>query len=259
MKRIWGHIVSLCVAGMAVSAILPACATNDQTIFIRQAMAPSATRVNGACTYLADPQAPALLGAKLDLGLVDSYFVVLLVANQLTPRGDQANNRAESNRAHINGGIIRVTEPDGTLIREFTSTSVGFADPGQNSSPGYTLAGMVAFDALTKAAILGTPPGLPNRAVQKTILLNIKAFGKTLGGEDLESGEFQLPMQVCNGCLVDFTTGQDNDAKVKPNCSLKPMTGVTTTIVNPCFLGQDESVKCETCIGRLAVCDPKNP
>src|SRR6476619_497025 len=51
MKRILGHVVSLLVVGLAVSAALPACATNDQTIFIRNALAPAITRTNGICTY----------------------------------------------------------------------------------------------------------------------------------------------------------------------------------------------------------------
>jgi hypothetical protein len=254
MKRIWGHVVSVFVVGLAVSAVMPACATNDQTIFIRGALAPSANRVNGACNYTNDPTQTSLFEARLDLALTDSYFAVLLVGNQLIPRSDPQSNRAESNRIHINGAVVRVTETDGALIREFTSPATGFADPGQSGAAEYGTIGVIGLDAPTRDLIL---PTLPNRLVAKTILINFKAFGTSLGGKDVESGEYQLPMQVCKGCLVDFSTGNDDTAMQQPNCLKKGTTSATATTA-PCFKGQDELVKCETCQGN-PVCDPNTP
>ena len=254
MKRILGHVVSVLVVGLAVSSVLPACATNDQTIFIRKALAPALTRTNGICTYTSDPTQPALFQATLDLGVADNYFAVLLVGNQLIPRGDQLNNRAESNRIHINGATVRVTEPDGRLIREFTSLATGFADPANNSAPEYTSIGVTGIDAPTKDLLL---PTLPNRLASRTILMNFKAFGVSLGGEDVESGEFQLPARVCNGCLVDFSSGNDDLAAVQPNCLKK--TTQTVGASSPCALGQDEPVKCEACVLTRKACDPLTP
>ena len=252
MKRIWGHVVSVVVVGMAAAAAVPACATNDQTIFIRSALAPSINRQMGGCIYTNDPTQASLFEAKADLGVTDSYTTVLLVGNQMIPRNDQLDNRAESNRVHINGAIVRVTEADGTLIREFTSLATGFADPASTGTPSYATIGVTALDAPTRDIIL---PTLPNRIVSRTILINIKAFGTSLGGKDVESGEFQLPMQVCNGCLVDFSTGNDETAKVQPNCA-KPLAMALSPTTSPCFQGQDELVLCQTCIGRREACDP---
>jgi len=254
MKRILGHVVSLLVVGLAVSSALPACATNDQTIFIRNALAPAVTRLNGVCSYTSDPSQPALFQATLDLGVGDSYFAILLVGNQLISRSDPQNNRAESNRIHINGAIVRVTETDGTLIREFTSLATGFADPGNNNTATYGVIGVTGLDAPTKDLLL---PTLPNRLVSRTIVMNFKAFGVSLGGEDVESGEFQLPARVCNGCLVDFSTGNDDLAPVQPNC-LKPQ-ATSTADTNPCIIGQDEGVKCQLCVGKHKACDPLTP
>ena len=251
MKRILGHIVSLLVVGTVVGTLMPACAANDQSLFIRAALAPSVSRANGACTYTSDPTQLALFQAHLDVGVTDSYFAVLLVGSQLIAKGDPQNNRAESNRAHINGGIVRVTEPDGKLIREFTSLASGFNDPQQNSAANYGPVGLVVIDALTRDLLL---PALPTRAASKTILVNVKVFGTTLGNVDMESGEYQLPMQVCNGCLVDFSTGYDPTSKTQPlNCDKALGMGSTTNI--PCFRGQDENVPCQLCRGRKA-CDP---
>lgn len=252
MKRIWSHVVSLVVVGMAASAAVPACAANDQTIFIRSALAPSSNRQAGGCVYTNDPTQNALFEAHADLGVTDSYLAVLLVGNQLIPRSDSLDNRAESNRVHINGAIVRVTEADGTLIREFTSLATGFADPASTNTPSYGTIGIVALDAPTRALLL---PSLPNRVVSKTILINIKAFGTSLGGKDVESGEFQLPMQVCNGCLVNFAGANDPTGKVQPNCGLPP-TMALTPATSPCFTGQDEMTPCQACVNTRDACNP---
>lgn len=262
MKRIWGYVVSLVAAGTVVGAALPACATNDQTIFIRSALAPSTTRVGGSCTYTSDTQQPGLLEPLVDVGLTDSYFAVFLIGNQLITRGDPQNNRAESNRAHINGGVVRVTEPDGRLIREFTSLAAGFNDPSNNNTPGYGVSGLTVFDPGTADIVCGRDApdkpcvALPNRGTSKTVLINVKVFGTTLGGVDVESGEYQMPMQVCNGCLVKFDgydTGVDPLKPAPDNCNLPAEKTAGTD--GPCRVGQDVPISCRTCQG-LPICDP---
>jgi len=259
MKRIWGYVVSLLAAGTVVGAALPACATNDQSIFIRSILAPSASRVAGACTYTNDTQQAALFEARLDVGLTDSYFAVALVGSQLISRGDPQNNRAESNRTHISGGVVRVTEPDGTLIREFTALATGFNDPQNNNSPGYGVVGLVVVDAPTSDILRA---GLKNRQQVKTIVANVKVFGTSLGGVDLESAEYPLPMQVCNGCLVRFDgydAGVDPLNPKGPNCDLPAEK--TQSNDGPCSLGADLPVSCRLCRGlrRPDVCDPNVP
>lgn len=255
MKRIWGHVVKMFFAAIAASAIAPACADNGQTIFIRGFLAPSANRQNNVCSYTDDPQQGQLLSSLMDVGITDSYFAVVLFGNQLNPRGDPQNNRAESSRVQIFGAVVKVENPDGSLIREFTSAAVGFADPQNNNSPDYGVTGMVVVDAPTKDLIAAS---LPNRSTSKTIIINIKIFGKSLGGEDVESTEFKQPMQVCKGCLVDFSTGRDETSKIQPNC-LKPLAAGGGGAQLPCFRGQDEATPCQSCIGQRPVCDPANP
>lgn len=258
MKRIWGHVISLALAGSALGAVLPSCATNDQSIFVRGALAPSATRQNGSCTYTNDPAQPQLFAGVLDVGLTDSYRSILLIGNQLIPRGDNLANRAESNRVHINGGVVRVTEPDGSLIREFTSLATGFADPQNNNTPAYGVIGLITFDAPTRNIVLNSDgmhpeqPGIPNRTVVKTVVLNIKVFGKSLGGEDIESDEYQFPLQVCRGCLV---APDDDPAQMGPHPNCKRATAVTATTF-PCQFGQDEGISCSDPNCTADVCKP---
>lgn len=255
MKRIWGHVVALLVTGLSVSAVLPACVENDQSIFIRAALAPSTNRQNGACTYTDDPQQPQLFSGALDVGVRDNYFGVLLVGNQMIPRGDPGNARAESMRIHLNGGIVRLTELDGATISEFTSSAMGFADPQNNNAPDYGVVGFTLIDAPSAGILRGR---LPNRAATVTVLAYVKAYGTTLGGKEIESDEFQLPIRVCNGCLVTFPAGTNDTTQPGPNCLLAPSGAQGASTAAPCTIGQDEAVPCTLCQGR-PVCDPRTP
>ncbi len=252
MKRIWGSILSLAAVGTAVGAAMPACATNDQSIFIRAALAPPTSRQGGACVYTNDPQQAQLFQLALDVGLNDSYFAVLLVGNQMISRTQREPNgtRAESNRTHINGGVVRVTEPNGDPIHSFTSLGTGFNDTGTNNAPGYGAVGLVVLDAESVRRIVNSANPPLSRSVSKTVLINVKVFGTSLGDTDVESGEYQVPMQICNGCLVDFSKGYD-PTKAPGNCD-KPDEESAGSADGPCRLGQDLAVDCRKCRGLPA-------
>ena len=168
------------------------------------------------------------------------------MGNQLIPRGDPQSNLAESNRVHLDGAVVRVENPDGSPIigpdgspREFTSLATGFNDPQNNNTPGYGTVGLVVFDAPTKAAIL---PSLLTRGTSRTVLVTVKVFGKSIGGVDVESGEFPFPMQVCRGCLVDYSDGYDSTSKTQPrNCDKPAETTAAASTSGPCLIGQDVS------------------
>jgi len=250
MKRRTGHVVSVLATGIALSALAPACVENDQSIFIRAALAPSTNRQQGRCTYTDDPQQPVLLGGgDLDLGVRDNYVAVFLVGNQMIPRGDPAAARAESMRVHLEGGVVRVTEPNGALIREFTSYGTGFADPQNNNAPDFGAVGFIVLDAPTTDILR---PSLPTRFMSRTVHAHVKVFGRTVGGKEVETDEFLFPVRVCNGCSVIFPGEANDAAQPGPNCLIRLNGPVENA---PCNLGQDEATDCRLCIGRDA-CDP---
>src|SRR5262249_34530488 len=89
-------------------------------------------------------------------------------------------------------------------------------------------------------------PGLVNRTVTKTVIVYVKAFGQTLGGRSVESGEYQWPLRVCKGCYVVF----DSDCTAAPTMPLVP-----------CFAGQDQPVSCYRCssVVQPNVCQMTTP
>ncbi len=245
MKRVLGQAFTVVAVGVLVAAFTPACAENDQSIFIRTALAPSANRQNGGCIYTSDPTQAGLFSGLVDVAVRDSYESVLLVGNQLIGRGDAANTRAEPNRAHLNGAVIRVTDPNGGLIGEFTSLATGFVDPQLNNQPSFGPMNVIAIDAPTMAKIAdGLAVGQT-----KLVVANVKAFGKTLGGVDLESGEYQFPIRVCNGCLLTF---EGSDPAFPGECRAPTTDTGGGSEQLPCFPGQDEVTPCWLCLDRPA-------
>ena len=255
MSRSWGrHLLTAVFVGIAACALTPACAKNDESIYIAAVLAPAATRTNGACQWTNDPTQTRLFNSLFDVGVRDDYEAVLLIANQMIPRQDPAAPRVESNAIHIDGAVIRVTDPNGNdVVPSFTSfTSGAVALTQNNGNPGYLSVGVPIIDGNTAANLRTQVP--QDRVTQKEFLVQIRVFGKTLGGVDVESGEYQQPLKVCNGCLVSFAGADDpNPMLPQPNC-LKPLDSTATTSL-PCFNGQDEVALCQLCQGKPA-CKP---
>ena len=259
MKRVLGRFLTVGVVVLGSPVLVPAaCAQNDQSIFIRQVMAPPQNRINGECIYQADPTQIQRSGGVLDVDVSTTYTAELLVGSQLEARGDQLNTRAEPNRTHINGAVVNVTSADGTTLGSFTTEGAGFVDPQTANTTSYGLVAVRLIDGATASKIAAElhakadslPPDPPdNKHPSKLVLANVKVFGKTLGGVDLETGEFQFPIDVCLGCLISFSQG-DDPASPGVDCNL-PLTTAGSqaagTLPTPCVLGQDEFIDCRLC------------
>jgi hypothetical protein len=246
MRRILGRVVVVCASALFIGAFAPACVENDQSIFVRAVLAPSTNRQNGLCVYTDDPQQTALFEGTLDVAIRDNYKAVVLVGSQMLNRGDPATARAEPNRVHLNGAVVKVMEPDGAVIGEFTSLATGFADVQQNNNPDYGLMSIIGIDKPTADTLRGQV----GSGATKQIVLQMKAFGKTLGGIDLESSEFQFPLQICNGCLINFGTA-DTARPAGEQCTGAISTSGGGQVQLPCNPGQDgEAVPCQLCSAR---------
>lgn len=250
MSRIWGRIASVLGVAVFASAAAPGCMDDQpEAIFIRGALAPPTSRQNNQCVYTNDPSQPMLPGGALDVALKSTYTAHLLVGNQLTARADPNDNRAESNRIQVTGVEVQVSLQDGTSVANYSTPAVGIVDPQTGNTPSYGAVAATIIDSSTANAIKAL---LPGKRIPRTVISVIRVVGNSLGQKEVKSGEFQLPIGVCDGCLVDFSTGTD-PAKSGPNCA-KPFSADATAVV-PCSPGQDEYVPCQLCQG-LDACDP---
>jgi hypothetical protein len=251
MKRLLGQTFAVVVVGVLATAFAPACADNDQTIFIQNALAPPQNRANGACIYTGDPTQTFQPEGLVDLAITDTYEAALLVGNQMISRADANSARVEPNRVHVNGAVVRVTDPNGGQLGTFTALTSALINPQQNNQPSYVSTFVTALDSKTSATLATNIPLCYGRGCATTLVLaNMKVFGRTLGGVDVETAEWQFPIHVCKGCLIDFT-GHDDPAVPGVDCSLVAATGTSTTTTQaPCREGQDESTPCTLCFNR---------
>ena len=249
LKRIWGHgIAALALAAITASA----CADNDGSVFVVGVLAPPSPAANGTCTYQNTPTGPFVFRGHMDVGLATSYTPIVLLGNQLVPRGNAQESRVETNRVQIQGSVVRVTDAAGTELRSFTVPASGFIEVASGTTPGYGPAATTLIDPDTASALRTQLSANPSTT--RTIISYVKFFGQTLGGTHIESGEFQFPTEVCYGCLVSFPSGSSDANQPLPNCK-GVISGSSGTISQPCAAGQDQPIDCRLCQG-LAVCTP---
>jgi hypothetical protein len=243
MKSIRRPLYALSFAAFT-SVLAPACADNNASLFIQQVIAPTPPD----CTYKPDPGGVFYGSGAMDVGLRNNYRAGLLVGNQYTPRGDKDNLRAETTRVRLQGAEIRLTNTAGDrLMDDFSIFGSGTVHASGGENPGYgVFVGEIIPEALgdqLRAEIEGTTN-------TRTVIVNIRVFGETTGGQEIESAEFTFPVSVCYGCLVSYpldAIGADGLSNLR--CNQNPDKAADP----PCRLGQDAMTDCRLCSG-LSLC-----
>lgn len=254
MTRIRARFLAATGFIICIGTLGSACAHNDASIVVREVIAPPQPQ-NGVCTYTADPTQAVISSGVLDVGLLAAYTPEILVANQMIARNDNVNLKSETARVTLQGAVVHVDDTSGNEINSFTSLSSGFVDPASGGTPGFGAMAVTLIDPKTSAAMAGSLPTLGT----KRVVAHFTVFGQTAGGDDIESDEFQFPIDVCKGCLVTFPADSEDPVKAatekKPNCAAAFGSSGSSTTTVPCVIGQDQIVDCRLCQGR-AVCDP---
>lgn len=128
---------------------------------------------------------------------------------------------------------VEVFDSAGGSITSFSQPVTSFAFASNGTNPGFGCTFLTLIDAASIA----------NIATPQTVVARIKVFGETLGGNDVETGVFDFPINVCNGCL----------GCVEPD----PMDcdGEIPSETAACRVGQDVASDCRCVPGT----DPANP
>jgi hypothetical protein len=250
MKRIWGFVFGGLVFASMGGFSLSACAHDDSTIFVQSVLAPQIVAPGTGCSYTNDPTQPAIDEGFLDIAVRPSYTAAFLLANQLVPRGDPAAPKTETSYVTIKGAIVQVTDAatGAAISPEFTSLASVVIPPAQGNTPGYSaLPGITLIPEMT-VANLGA---LFNS--QRNLLVYAKFFGDTLGGQYVESDNFQFPVSVCNGCLISFSISDVSPLCSNLNC-MGNSAAMAQTAQVPCN-GEDFPIDCQACLGS-PICNP---
>lgn len=244
------HATKLGALGLIITAAvatLPSCADNESTLAVRGILALSAD----TCTTTADPSSELQFNGIIDTALAGEYTAIFLVMNQLVARGDANLLRTETSRIQLDTADVRIQDATGTTVTrsdgtagEFTVPIVGFVDPGTGTTPGYGSTAITLIDP-------GTASDLAAQAQQTglgmDLLVKVIIHGHTLGGTEVETGEFTFPLHACYGCLVDCP-GKAIDSTFSPqNCK-----NMSEDPEPNCRIGRDRPVDCRLCQGNPA-------
>jgi hypothetical protein len=243
MKRVLGHVMAGLICTVTAGAAVSACAHDDSTIFIYNVIAPMPT--GGQCTFTANPTQSFESEGTIDVALTGGYDAVFLVGNQLVAQADPTVPRTETSIVDLQGAIVRITDASGNQIANFTDLAAGSIPPASGGTPGYAAMQVTIINQATVAKYI--LPQLPfGNLSELRFVTYTKMFGKSLGGQYVESNEFEFPINACRGCLIAFSTADVNLQCNMLNC-LGASTTTTTTTSSPCFPGEDQPIDCSLC------------
>lgn len=201
----YSRSTSLCLSLLVTAS---GCVENDASIFVQQVQISSP---ENECLVTNDPSAGSRLGGLIDVAMRSTYNAPLLVGNQLVPRGDPDRLRTETGRVQLFEADVEIYA-DGALVASYTQPIVGFADVGSGANPGYGLTAVALVNPDTAEAVLAAGAGV-------SLVSRVKLRGETLGGLEVESGEWDYPISTCECCTPIFEPMTNEDERIE-NCNI---------------------------------------
>jgi hypothetical protein len=251
-KRVWAHVVTgLTTVGLS-GLLASACAHDDSTLFVVDVLAPQLVTAGQMCSFTNNPTQAVIPSGVLDTSLTLTYNPEYLVANQMVSQANPSQLQTETSYITIQGAIVRITDSLGNQIKTFTRLGVTTIAPASGTTPSFAPIGVTTIDEAT--AIANTP--MSGSTVR--LVTYVTFFGQTTGGDNIESNEFEFPVDLCAGCLVKISATDSNPCYMnQPNCVNGASNATTSTEPVPCVIGQDAPVDCSQCL-NFAACNP-NP
>jgi hypothetical protein len=248
MKRVVRHGLAgltLVSGGLAFTA---ACQHNDSSLFVQNVLYPTPVASGQTCTYTNNPDQTFLTTGSLDVTLQSQYSAWFLLGNQLVAQANSQDLMTETSTVNIEGAIVTDTDAAGNQLDYFKSLTSGTVYPSTGTTPGYAAISATILSEKAASAIAGANnSNLPTRNTTIVAVAYVKFYGHTLGGTYIESNNFEFPVSLCAGCLINFASLAECNgvALAQPNCL-----GATTTSSSlpvPCVPGQDTYIQCNEC------------
>jgi hypothetical protein len=195
-----------------------------------------------ACEARAEATSTLLIGGTLDVALKYDYDATLLVGSQLTPRADKKNLRTETMIAVVDGAEVHLFKDDGSPDTAFTVPASGVIRPDPSNEAGYGIISATLIPQKTGFDLAA----MMQRGEVATRVAEVKVFGKTVGGLDVQSATLRYVIKVCVGCLIDYPPAALQNGQCVKQLDQNPEL--------PCFFGQDEVVDCRSCAASNPYC-----
>jgi hypothetical protein len=249
MKSLLRPILAGGLAAGTALILNTGCVDNRASIYVAGVMVVQPPQ----CIVTADASAAQWLRGIVDISRRRTYESVLLIGNQLTPRGDKVQAKAEPMRILLTAAEVTLFDAAGEQLGcadnpdcgSFSIFGSGVVSVNRSEEPAFGL-----FQAqLLPPIVIDTILPDVQASGSVTIVASVKVRGETLGGKEVETGEFIFPIDVCYGCLVTYNNG--------PCCLLTPGEAVTAS----CLPGQDRAFDCRECATDTPdnICDRETP
>jgi hypothetical protein len=250
MNRFRGGVFATAtvVAGAVIG--VSACTHDDSTLFVREVLAPTQVAPGTGCMFTNDPAQSQIQTGILDLDLRADYSAAYLVGNQLVAQADPTVPRTETSIVTIDREIVTIKDVNNVQLAQYQDSISTVINPAAGGTPSYGSISVTTIDATT-AATSGPPPGDTVDVVR--LFTYVKFLGRTLGGESVESNEYEFPVDLCRGCLITVAPADISPLFESPNCV---GTGQSAATSAPCAIGQDLPVDCSLCKSISTACNP---
>jgi hypothetical protein len=228
MLRINGSAVLFTLAlGLGASG----CADNESSLFIEGVL----NTTSSDCLAQPDSSAEFISLGVLDVAFAESYVAAVQVGNQITQQGNREKLRTETSRIHLEGATVTVFDVTGG-VHPFEAIGTGFVHPASGTDPGLAamFVTLVNPDSINAIAAAG----------EGQMVVRFRVFGTTLGGKEIESGDYDYPIFICNGCLIDFPVAANTAVAPNYECGGDPE---DSEAVKVCYYGQDQRFPCTAC------------
>ena len=223
MKRVWGHLLAVVTLLAGGVVAIAGCKHDDSTLFVQDVLAAQPVSAGEQCTFTSDPTQPFISSGVLDIALRSDYSPTYLIGNQSVPEVNSQQLQTETNIIQVQGAVVRITDSSGNQLSTFTRLAAATVYPSSGSVPGYAPITVTTVDEGTIQGDAELQSNVTHGGLTRLVTY-VTFFGQTTGGNAIQSGEFEFPVDVCYACLIGFSSSSDepNTPTVtfpQPNCT----------------------------------------
>lgn len=226
---------TLLTAGAALTSA--SCARNDSSIFVRGVLVVSRTD----CTFQISTTPDLILQGTIDAAYAGEYRAVVLVENQMVPRGNPTTLKTETSGVQLYEAEVQVLDPsqgNGALAK-FSTPVTGYVDPGTAGQPGAGGSEVLMIDAATLQTLSAT---VQSAGTVQEVVSSVVIKGRTLGGLEVHTQEFLFPISVFFSSTCSQPAG------------MPCVSSMGSSAAADCRLGLDAPANCQNIYGNLGAC-----
>jgi len=231
-----------------LSVLAVACVEETPALFVVQ----NSVLDDNCRPVLQSSAAEALASGVLDLTIAHTYLMFPKVENLMAPSGSvslgggSGVDTYEGNRVTVRRAEVSLSGPADFSIALPKGVNIPISGTIEPDGEAIVQLEVVNPDLGRQ---LATAAELADRGSVIRLTAEVKFFGVTTSGTDVESNTFVYPVVVCRGCLLQFPPEASDPLITEANCRapLVDEEGNSVEVDTPCYPGQDDPVDCRLC------------